>query len=160
MTFSLVYHQALRCLARRAYGQKELFAKLTDQGHEEEVVSQVIDRCLELGYLDDATLASQRAHYRLTSCRQGPLRIRAELRHKGMDEETIRQALTTSLAEVDLVESAREALQSRFGRAQEDDTEQDRTTRFKQLRRQYDFLARRGFPPDIIQRVLKRDFTD
>lgn len=162
LTFKAVYDQALRMLARRAHGEQELATKLMAKGGEAEMVGQVVDRCRELGYLDDKTLAEDFARYRMQSSQHGPWRVRADLQRKGLPDEIIQEAIATSTEETDLVESARSALLRRFGSPPPPDRE-DPSQRLevqKALRRQYDFLARRGFSSDTIRQALNRDFTD
>jgi regulatory protein len=75
----------------------------------------------------------------------GPLRIRAELRERGIDDALV----DASLAEVgvDWQEQAREQRRKRFG----DASPSARTERARQGR----FLEGRGFPASVIARVLE-----
>lgn len=161
MTFAHVYDQALRSLARRAHGERELADKLLAKGAEPETVAQVMERCRELGLLDDKSLAEDFTRYRLNTSHHGPWRIKADLRRKGVAEETIQEAITTSTAGLDLVALARETLDRRFGPPPDDaEHAEERGEALKLLRRKYDFLARRGFSSETIRQALNRDFTD
>ena len=52
---------ALRILTRRDYSQAELRQRLKDKGFEPERIEKALQRCLELGYLDDIRYALNRA---------------------------------------------------------------------------------------------------
>ena len=75
---------------------------------------------------------------------RGPMRIRQDLRQRGIDAEAIETALTAG--DVDWTESARAARRRRFGTA----LPADRRERAKQAR----FLQYRGFSSDQIRAAL------
>lgn len=145
--FQRVYHQALRCLARRAHGEEELRRKLLAKGAPPALVESALARCRELGYLNDATFAAGLARHRLADSRHGPLRIRAELRARGVEVELVEEALTRAREELEPSAAARAALERRYGTAPPADR--------RELKRRYDFLARRGFTAATIREVLR-----
>ena len=75
---------------------------------------------------------------------QGPLRIRAELRERGVTDVLVDEVLTTT-SEFWL-ERANRARAKRFGEAV--------PTSRDEWNRQARFLAQRGFPSDLIYRAL------
>ncbi len=81
---------ALRLLGARMLSVRELERKLLKRSGEE-AVFRVIDRLLEWGYLDDAAYAE--AFVRSHRNRWGELRIRSELRRRGVADELIERAL-------------------------------------------------------------------
>lgn len=83
---------ALRYLARRDYGCQELVRKLCQRGVEAGIAEQVVERLGENNLVSDERFAEAVARYRANN-RYGPLRIRSELRHKGVDDCWIDQAL-------------------------------------------------------------------
>ncbi|MBF0154197.1 MAG: regulatory protein RecX [Magnetococcales bacterium] len=141
-----VYDMALRCLARRPHGIQELTRKLYQKGAPSELVEQAIARCLEQGYLNDAAFAEALTRNRLQNKLCGPQRVRAELHQRGVSAGQTESALADFLATTDLLALARAARDKKFGSA----PPPDRAT----LKKQYDFLVRRGFDADTIWQIL------
>ena len=134
---------AVRLLARREHSTEELRRKLKRRGHPEATIDTVVSALSEGAYVSDARFAD--SFVRVRSERgQGPLRIRAELRERGV-EETLADELLTETADF-WIERARSARRKRFGEAVP-------TTR-DDWNRQARFLAQRGFPSDLIYRAL------
>ena len=52
---------ALRLLNRRDYGTTELMRKLQEKAFPPDQIETVVERCIELGYLDDGRYAAARA---------------------------------------------------------------------------------------------------
>ncbi|MBF0177310.1 MAG: regulatory protein RecX [Magnetococcales bacterium] len=141
-----VYDLALRCLAQRPHGIQELTRKLHRKGAPRELVAQAIARCLEQGYLNDAAFAEALTRDRMRNRQCGPLRVRADLRARGVAEADAATALENFLVATDLVTLARAARDKRFGSV----PPSDRVS----LKKQYDFLVRRGFDADTIWQLL------
>jgi regulatory protein len=80
-THRKVYRQALRLLTRRSYTRRELKRKLTDQGAAGDAADMVINRCRQLGYLNDHQLGCDLIH-RVFRKGYGPARVRQDLRRK------------------------------------------------------------------------------
>ncbi|MBF0367933.1 MAG: regulatory protein RecX [Magnetococcales bacterium] len=110
-----VYDQAVRLLSRRPHGEAELRQKLLRSQRDPQAIQLAIHRCRELGYLDDRAYAQSLVRNRLGMKGWGPQKIRAELRHKGVEENLSREVVADLLGEADLVELARKALIKRFG---------------------------------------------
>jgi regulatory protein len=148
------YEQAIRWLARRPYGVWELQQRLLQTGVRQEQWQRVCARCQELGYLDDAAFALSRARYRLHHAGYGPRWVTAELRALQVGEEEIRNALSELLAEVNAVDLARKALHKRFGPVDNGSSAEKMGDR-QQKKRQYAFLARRGFDDEVIWQLIR-----
>ncbi|MBF0214628.1 MAG: regulatory protein RecX [Magnetococcales bacterium] len=143
------YERAIRWLARRAYGERELAWRLQREGVDEAEVTGILDRCRELGYLNDRAFAVSRVRVRLERG-WGWMRIRAELRSLGIDEEILAEAVAESgAAIVDPVARAVGILEKRFG-ASEGWNRAD----YRERRRRYAFLAQRGFESEVIDAAL------
>ena len=84
--------KAVAMLARRACSRKEIADKLTRQGFCDDVVSLVLFKLEKNNLLNDQDFSGQWTRYRLEG-KYGPGRIYRELRMKGVDEETARQAV-------------------------------------------------------------------
>ncbi len=136
------YEAAVRLLAVREHSRKELVRKLARR-HDSEAVAQALDRLADEGLLSDARFAEEYVRSRMEKG-FGPLRIRAELRERGVDEPLIEAVLEPSGAHwrQRLVELARR----KFG----DQPPADR----RDLGRRARFLAGRGFPDHLIRELL------
>jgi regulatory protein len=134
---------AVRLLARREHSTDELRRKLRRRGHPEAVIDAVVATLSDATYVSDSRFAD--SFVRVRSERgQGPLRIRAELRERGV-EDAVADELLTETADF-WIERARSARCKRFGDAPP-------ATR-DDWNRQARFLAQRGFPSDLIYRAL------
>lgn len=93
-----------RILAARPLSEKEFRLKLRRKGYGGSVVEGVTGRFLELGYLNDATIAGQLARTFAVSRLWGDRRIGISLKAKGFDRELIATAI--GLARQELTERA------------------------------------------------------
>jgi regulatory protein len=138
--------RALKLLARRGYGSRELVLKLEQRGFEERTIQAVVSRFQERGWLNDAEFARAFADEKLRQGKDGPLRIRARLQARGLDEASTRGALD-ALEEgtgVDWVERARAQLE-RLRLPLETRQGRERALRL---------LETRGFPRSVIRQAL------
>ncbi len=132
--------RALNLLARREHSRVELARKLVPHGDPDEVAVLLDELELE-GLLSNARYAESLAHAR--AGRHGSLRLKADLRDKGVPEGVVNQVVSEA-REQDLA-AAREVWSRKFGQPPEDAAERARQMRF---------LAGRGFPADIVRRVV------
>jgi regulatory protein len=129
-------------LARREYSRAELRARLLPHVQEGEDVDAVLDDLEKRNQLSDARAAEQTVSIKRP--RFGAQRIVHELRHKGIAESLIDQALP-QLKETEL-EAARAVWQKKFGVPPHDTKEKARQVRF---------LQSRGFALDVVFRILR-----
>lgn len=152
MTASLyqrLLDRAFRLLSRRARSAAELRAKLLEKAPgQEQVVEQVIARLCELGYVNDAQLASDYAAARLQVRPMGRRRLREELRRKRLPDEAIESALQEAYAQTDEESLLERALQKWVR------TKGIPSTR-AELKRLFDYLARLGFEYEQIRRAVR-----
>lgn len=83
------YSYSLRLLAYRARSFRELTRKLTEKEYPEEVIDETTQRLIELDLIDDLRFGRELASTRIRNKHWGKARIRAELRNKGLDSDTI-----------------------------------------------------------------------
>ncbi len=134
---------AIRLLTRREHSTDELRRKLKRRGYGAETIDEVVTRLRSSELVSDARFAE--SFVRVRSERgQGPLRIRAELRERGVTDPLVDEVLTTT-SEFWL-ERANRARVKRFGEAAPASRDE--------WNRQARFLAQRGFPSDLIYRAL------
>jgi len=145
---------ALRILTRRDYSHAELRRRLLDKGFDAARVEAVLQRCRELGYLDDARYALNRATGLMTMGRAVGTRILFDLRRRGICEEVARTALEQAREACDERELLTTLLQQRF-------PDFDYASApAGEKRRVVHFLQRRGFPLErIMNQLTEKGFT-
>jgi regulatory protein len=148
-TQEAAYQHALKFLNFRQRSQAELERNL--QGHQfsAEVISGVIERLSHSGLLDDDRFAQAWVENRSEFRPRGGSLLRMELRQRGLQDETIEQALQ----DIDEEELAYRAGVKHARKLIGLDWNQFR----KKL---YAFLARRGFNYEIISPVVERIWNE
>lgn len=135
--------RALRFLSVRPRSEQEIRTKLKTKDVAEPVQDEVIQRLRTAGLLDDERFAELWVENRSEFRPRGGRALRMELRQKGIAETVIE----TTLAELD---EETLALQAALKQAR-----RYAGLEFEDFRKKlYGFLARRGFPYDIIQTVV------
>lgn len=131
---------AMDYLARREHARDELFHKLRSRFDvAPEIIEQELDKLRQEGLQSDARLAEALVRSRVNRG-QGPVKIRAELRGKGVDDAIIASALDE--CDVDWSELVGEVARKRFG----EHGPANPRERAKRIR----FLQQRGFSFDHI----------
>jgi regulatory protein len=141
-----VREHALELLARREHSTAELTRKLEVYGHPAELVGNTLKDLARSGELSDARFAESFMTNRVERG-SGPLKIRAELRERGVDDEVIEAALTSEVH--DWTALAAEARAKHFGAV----VSESYAERGKQAR----FLRGRGFSGEQIKQALDKD---
>ncbi len=142
------YQRALRRLARRDHSVAELRRALLDRGHGEAEVEAAIERLRRERYVDDTGFAERFARSRMANQGHGRMRIRQDLRVRGVERRTAEAGIAGALREVD-EKAVVDALARRYSRqhAAVDPT--------KRLPRLWAFLVRRGFAPGLVRERLQ-----
>ena len=135
---------ALRLLAQRDHTRRELMRKLTQRGFIENAIDPVLDQFETQGFLNELRFAECYVTERMNKG-FGVLRIRGELREKGLSGTLIVQEIEP--VKYDWAECIAAAHQRRFGNT----PPTDRADYGRRAR----FLEQRGFPTDLIVRVLR-----
>lgn len=139
-----VRRAAMDMLARREHAQGELTRKLEKRfGSTDDVIGIIREEVVRLeaeGLQSDSRLAEAFIRARVGRG-QGPVRIRSELRSRGVPDDVIEQALAE--CEVDWFDLAARVSEKRFGEALPADAKE----RAKRAR----FLQQRGFSFDHIR---------
>ncbi len=136
-----VRRAAMDYLARREHSRRELMDKLQEKYPSAgELAEETVDKLAEEGLQSDARLAE--AFVRARASRgQGPIRIRSELRGKGVADDVIELALDAR--DVDWFALVEEVARKRFGEEKPPDARE----RARRIR----FLQQRGFSFDHIK---------
>ena len=144
-----VEDKAVSLLARREHSRSELQRKLRQRQYPESLIAETLELLEQRGYLDNQRFAEAFIRERIARG-QGPLRITADLRQRGIDDGTIR--LLLEAAEVDWLEQAAAVRERRFGDAP--------PAGRVEWGRQGRFLAGRGFSAEHVRRVLGDSWRD
>lgn len=137
--------RALRLLDYRARSRTEVAQRLRRAGFADEVVEETLERLEALGLIDDSQFAGTWVNHRLVGKAMGKTRIKWELRQKGIQKETVEEAL----AAVDADQQYESAMRLAVSRWDKDSPDEP-----AQRRRLASYLRRRGFDWDTINRVL------
>ncbi len=134
---------ALRALGRREHSARELEHKLTYAGLPDAAAGEVVQELGESGWQSDARYAGLLTRSRIAQG-YGPLRIRAELAARGVDDALIRAAIDE--ADCDWAALILSVYSRRY---------HDRPDSKKEQASRYRFLAARGFTSDQIRVVFR-----
>jgi regulatory protein len=137
---------ALRLLARREHSTRELTTKLTARGYEQQTVAAVIAALTEHNLLSETRFVDEFVASRMRRG-SGPVKIREELRSRGVAESLVDAALDA--AQAAWLGNAEVVRRKRFGIQ----LPRDYSERARQAR----FLQQRGFSAEQIRQVLKGD---
>jgi regulatory protein len=138
---------ALRQLSVRARSRHELSVWLARKGHEAAQVSGALARLAELGYVDDARFAKDRALSLLREGRFGGAAVVHRLKAHGLSDEQAQGALAQASAELgfDALAAARAVLEKRGLAGALAPKERSKAARL---------LHSRGFAEDVVDRLL------
>jgi regulatory protein len=133
-------------LAAREHSRGELARKLLSRGHSDVEVESVLADLDALGLVSDARMVQAYVAERLDKG-FGPLRVRRELRQRGVADELIDPHL--NLGESEWLRRLARAHDRKFGAGPAADS--------REVGRRARFLEYRGFPSDLIGRFLFGD---
>jgi len=140
-------NQAMNWLARREYSQAELRARLAERDFTQEQIEVAVAGLVADGLQSDERFAESFVAVRMRKG-QGPVRIRMELKRRGLAGELIRRYL--DVGSQTWANLASEVRQRKFGANMPDD--------FSEKARQMRFLEYRGFTGDQIRSAVGDDF--
>jgi regulatory protein len=133
---------------RRAHSIHEMREYLDRRAEDRDLISPVITKLREHGYLDDARYALEFARQHANSRRQGRFRIARELRARGVPDRHIDAALEAVFAETDEAASVRARLRRHLSHVRG-------TLGQQKIASLYRSLLRAGFSSDIIRAELR-----
>lgn len=138
------FNSALRLLSRREHGAMELYDKLLQKGFGSKDAQEALEECQRLGYQSDGRFVEIYIRSRIHQG-YGPLKIRQELKGKGVDSELIQSLLQQENR--NWVHYALRVWQKKF-KGQDDFS-------LSEIQKQQRFLLYRGFDRDVISKVFK-----
>lgn len=140
----------LRQLAVAPRTRTQLADALVRRGVPDEVVARVLDRFEEVQLIDDREFARQWVETRHGGRGLARRALSYELRRRGIDDETCREAVDR-IGDEDELEAARDLVRRRWMSMRDDDP-------VRAVRRLAGMLARKGYGPAIAFRAV-RDVT-
>jgi regulatory protein len=140
---------ALDLLARRAWSTRELAARLGRRGAPPDVASAVVGELVSRGYLDDEAFARRWAQVRAEGRSVGSRRLGRELRTKGIPRDLAAAAIGAAFEDTSELDRALEAGRRRMPALR-------RASADRAPGRLAGYLLRRGYPPPLVRRVVKR----
>jgi regulatory protein len=148
-----IYKKAIDLLSRREHSREELAQKLRLKSSASDeildaLLPELLDGLSDQGYLSDERYAEMVIRSRFAKG-QGPIRIRLELKQKGIDAAIINSNFDEF--DADWFELAATTQRKRFG-----ERPLDLPARAKQMR----FLASRGFSSEHIEYALSSSTED
>ena len=144
-----VRKQALDMLARREHSGAELRVKLAAKGFPADIINDALSDLYRSGWLSDERFVE--AFLRVRSERgYGPVRIRAELKERGIDDELI--AMHLDARDSSWLRSLQAICVKRYGAAQPAD--------FAEKAKRMRFLQTRGFTAEQIRVVMEHGGDD
>lgn len=147
-------HYCYDLLARRRYSIHEMVTKLEARNHKsaepstEEELKQILEALAKANLLNDRDYASFYLDSQLRRKPVGPLKIKMQLRKRGIDEEIIVQTLNT--AQLDSFELAKQLLSKKIKPCSLDQLA-DKKNQARLLR----YLAGNGFSASIAFKAIR-----
>ena len=135
--------KAMDYLARREHGHEELINKLLRAGFQPEIADAAVARLVDDGLQSDARFVDACIASRINQGK-GPLRIRADLRERGISDAAISVGLDA--ADHDWFTAAIKVRRKKFGARE--------PAGFEEKARQMRFLQSRGFDTDQVQAAV------
>lgn len=135
-------------VSRQPRTRAEIERKLREKEYSSDAGDAAIGVLERLGYLDDRAFAEAFVRERHETKGHGPMRLRADMRKKGLDSDFI-DAVLSDLDDNALRQSAREHARSRW------EALSGEADPRKRLKKTMDYVARRGFSWEVIREVCE-----
>ena len=149
---SVARNIGLRLLTAAPRSRRQLADAFERRGVPSDVAERVIDRFIEVGLLDDAEYARLVVHSQHVDRGLSDRALRFELRKRGIDGE-LAEATIGNLTDDDVEARARALLARKLASM----AGMDRDTR---VRRASGLLARKGYSPSLIARLVREMVDD
>ncbi len=146
--------KAFRLLGIRAHSEMELRRKLKSGKFSSTVVEMAIERCRELGYIDDAQFARARARALASGKQSGNRRIAFDLKERGVSGDIVDAAIAEVDEEIAEEKRIRLFLEKQRPVKTTGEKAVDPSVIFKEKARLIRSLTGRGFPLDIIMDTI------
>lgn len=147
--------QALDYISYRPRSRAEVERRLRREDLGRAAIAGALDRCEELGYVDDVEFAASHARDRIRLKPRGKMLLEAELRKKGVSQADAREGIERAFREEEVTERelAERVAEKRWPRLEGDEPRRRR-------RRFRGYLERRGFPFHVIREITEEYLRD
>ena len=142
---------ALRLLAAAPRSRAQLAEAIGRKGVPDDVTAAVLDRFAEVGLVDDAGHAQALVRTRHAERGQTGQALRAELRRRGLADDTVDAALAQITPEEE-ERTARRLVVRKLAATAGLDTQ-------VRVRRTLAALGRKGYPPSLVSRLLREQLA-
>lgn len=139
---------AYALLRQRPRSEREIRERLKLKGYAAGAIDGCVEALRRAGDIDDAKFARFWVESRMQFNPMGDIVLRHELKSKGVAESVIEEALAAKAKAFDEYAVALNMARERFAQLAKLD-------RKKAMKRLYDFLVRRGFKFDTVERVIE-----
>lgn len=141
-------NRAVKLLAAKPRSIEELRERLLEKSWTDDaVVSAVIEKLKEYGYLDDAQYARDVAVSKLRQKPQGRRRLKQAMSQKKLDRETVEAAMDEAFEKIPETEMIDAAIEKRLRLKGRPETREEK-------KKFYDYLLRRGFDYELIREKM------
>jgi len=141
-------NNAFSLLRMRPRSEHEIRERLRLKGYGSEIIENVMASLEKAGYIDDAKFAKFWIDSRMHLNPVGDTVLKQELRLRGVNDALIESALRAKNEAYDEYALAFDMARTRFERLKKLD-------RAKAMKRLYDFLMRRGFKYETVQKIIE-----
>jgi regulatory protein len=149
---------AYRFISYKPRTLKEVSDKLKAKGFQSDLVSKVVEELRNYGFINDLEYARNFVLNRSRSKTLGELALRRELLSKGISSEIVDEVLSERENLIDEFEIALDLAQGKLKQIKS--LKKRKRGRDEYKRRIYEFLLRRGFKFETINRVMREVFDD
>ncbi len=149
---------AYRFISYKPRTLKEVSDKLKAKGFQSDLVSKVVEELKNYGFINDLEYARNFVLNRSRSKTLGELALRRELLSKGISSEIVDEVLSERENLIDEFEIALDLAQGKLKHIKS--LKKRKKGRDEYKRRIYEFLLRRGFKFETINRVMREIFDD
>lgn len=149
------FEYALYLLERRSYSYRSLYDKLMQaQNANEQATLRALEKLVRLGFLNDALYAESLARQLVEQKRYGLHRAAMEMRHRGLSQDDIDDALAAYDDPDDTAARLAELLERKYARKLTDPEDRKAIESVKAS------LVRRGFDYTDVRRAIEDYFAD
>ena len=142
-------HCALNFLSSRARSTLEIETKLSQKGYEPHLIQGTVEFLEKYNYLNDKEFALSYSKDKINLNKLGEIRLKLELRHKGINDEIIDEVLDNLIDEDLEYDNAFNIAQKKLNSSYKND---DRNGQYRKLS---GFLQRKGYSFTTISKIMK-----
>lgn len=144
--FEKAYTKALKFLTIRPRSKKEVTDYLKKKGFETIIIEKVLELLEKQKFLNDTEFVKWWIEQRQTFKQKGKFVIKQELLVKGIDKDIIESTLNESPDDSEIAQVFFEKHRKKF----------DKYKGLEFKKKVYDFLSRRGYSWDIIEKIIDK----